>query len=230
MLGVRTGSAVERAAITKTAKVTTMAATKADERDIVYVPPVSKIRRRSVKPSGQPELLEHALARAEQRLQETRGRLDTARRKFFEAKSIVSQLRRQIMPPVEAAIADIGRQRHRQFARHLVRLMQDGTSVGDALHQAAEAIYPSRKSPEAIARKAREMAGRPEISAVICVVMDQGGMDMGEVARKHIELIRSNDPKVSLKAIKLYWQLTLPKPVLEASVPPSPALNRQLTP
>jgi hypothetical protein len=72
------------------------------------------------------------------------------------------------------------------------------------------------------------MVGRPEISAVVCAVLDQGGIELSEVVRKHIELIRCGDPKVSLKAIKLYWQLTLPKPVLYGEEPPSKALAGQL--
>lgn len=71
-------------------------------------------------------------------------------------------------------------------------------------------------------------ACRPEISGVVCAIMDQGGIELGEVVRKHIELIRSSDPKISYKAIKLYWQLTLPKSVLYGEAPPSEALARQV--
>jgi hypothetical protein len=101
------------------------------------------------------------LAQAEQRLQSARASLETARREFYAAKAVASQLRRQTMPPIEAAIEDIGRRRYKQFARALVRLIRDGNSVIDASRKAVAQIYPSRKSQDAIVRKAeRWSAGR----------------------------------------------------------------------
>jgi hypothetical protein len=159
-----------------------------------------------------PTTAPNALAKAEDKLLRARSSLDEARKVYFTAKSAVSRLRRKTMSPVEVAILDIGRKRYRQFAKLVIRYMGEGNAVGDSMRLAVPHVFPSRRSNDSVARKAREMACRPEICAVINAVFDEASYPIQDVVKRHVELIRCNDPKVAYKAIREYYRLVLPKP------------------
>jgi hypothetical protein len=158
-----------------------------------------------------PTTAANALAQAEDELLRARSILDEARSVYFAAKAAVSHLRRETMSPVEVAILDIGRKRYRQFAKLVIRYMGEGHDVGDSMRLAVPNVFPSRQSKESVARKAREMASRPEICAAINSVFEEAKFPIQDVAKRHIELIRSSDPKIAYKAIREYWRLVLPR-------------------
>jgi hypothetical protein len=158
-----------------------------------------------------PTTATYALAKAEDELLRAQSTLDEARGVYFAAKASVSRLRRETMSPVEVAILDIGRKRYRQFVKLVIQYMGEGHDVGDSMRLAVPNVFPSRRSPESVAREAREMACRPEICAVIHAVFEEAKFPIQDVARRHIELIRSSDPKIAYKAIREYWRLVVPK-------------------
>lgn len=151
------------------------------------------------------------LEQAAQREAEAREIMDAARLDWFRAKRALSAERRLGMSPSEAAISDIGRRRHRVFARHLVERLTEGANLGTSLQAATEAVFTKLRTPKAIASKAREMGNRPEIAAVISAVFSSVDLRLDEVVRHHIELIKSPNPRVSLRALSEYCRLVLPQ-------------------
>lgn len=88
-----------------------------------------------------------------------------ARKDYFAAGAALSRLRRETMSPVEVAILDIGRKRYRQFEKLVIRYMTEVNDVGESMRLAVPHVFPSPRSNESVARKAREIACRPEICA-----------------------------------------------------------------
>jgi hypothetical protein len=181
----------------------TMATTKTREQDILDALPVSKIRRRAAEPLSRAEPLDDPLTLAEQRLESARTSLDAARRKYYEAKSVVSQLRRQTMHPVEAAINDLGRQRYRQFVRLVLRFLDDGTDFSEALRRAVTDLYPSRRSPQAVSRMAERLCRHPEIRAALDVALEGSEFSMQDAVRAHVQRIEAGE----YRALRDYYKL-----------------------
>ena len=89
--------------------------------------------------------------------------------------------------------------------------MCEGHAVGEAMRLAVPQVFTTLRQPESIARKAKAMASRPEICAVVAAAFREAEVPIEDVVRRHVELIHDPNPNIALRALTEYWRLVLPK-------------------
>ncbi len=161
-------------------------------------------------------LVEQELREAEAEIELGKAQMTAARVPMRRAQARAHQLRRKLMPPVDAAIAGIGKGKWRRFATALTASATPGASIEAAAGEAVRRVFPVLKQPEAVARKAREMLARPEVCAVMDALFEQSGFTIEDAVRHHVQLVQSDDPRIRQKALDTYYRLVIPKPALEA--------------
>ncbi|MBC5825779.1 MAG: hypothetical protein GIW99_01820 [Candidatus Eremiobacteraeota bacterium] len=160
-------------------------------------------------------LVEQELRDTEAAIERGKDQMTAARVPMRCAQARAHQLRRKLMPPVDAAIASIGKEKWRRFATALTASAAPGASIEAAAGEAVRCVFPSWKKPQAVASKAREMLARPEMCAVMDALFEQSGFTIEDAVRHHTQLVQSDDPRVRQKALDTYYRLVIPKPALE---------------